>query len=315
MLGPTVHDSAEVVPKSRKSSTPQEPPFPRQLEGDDVITVELTQSGSLRRFLNGTLVNTVPTECRPEGAWYAAFEVSFKVASVELIADDNVPCVHNATAGSIVTSASAVCAMPLSSDAFVAAELCKVGGEPVVQDEKCAVFVEKSQDLLVSHMNSQEEFAVPSPSRRSNRRSYTLPHSASAVCAQPLSSDAFIAADLCKVGGEPMVQDEKCAVFVDKSEDLLVSHMNSQEAFAVPSPSRRSSRRSYTLPHSFSAYSDNNYTFLHDTAAGSIASLAAAGYAKPMPCGAFVAAELNHCGLPGGYARMRLHACSTSKCY
>jgi hypothetical protein len=55
----------------------------------DVVTVELTSAGELKRYRNGNLLHTVATnKTLEDGEWYGAFEAAMNVASVTLLEVD-----------------------------------------------------------------------------------------------------------------------------------------------------------------------------------------------------------------------------------
>lgn len=62
-------------------------PLPK-LRCGDVVSVQLHESGSLCRYLNGKLICTVATGMKSEGDWYGAFEVSMNVSSACLLDKD-----------------------------------------------------------------------------------------------------------------------------------------------------------------------------------------------------------------------------------
>lgn len=64
--------------------------FPKQTFPEsfasDIVTVELTKKGELKRYHNGKLINTVATnKALEDGEWYGAFEVSMNIARATLL--------------------------------------------------------------------------------------------------------------------------------------------------------------------------------------------------------------------------------------
>lgn len=93
-IGPAANDTNEVLEPNPKSwanlqKWPQgEAPT---LCCGDVVTVELTSTGQLRRYVNKKLIDDIDTGRLPLEDWYGAFEVSFRVARVCLVNDELYP--------------------------------------------------------------------------------------------------------------------------------------------------------------------------------------------------------------------------------
>jgi len=91
-IGPVVNHSIETLTGMGKWKEKLDI-FPMQKSPDpcpgDIVTVEMTSTGDLKRYHNGKLVNTVATDQIPEdGDWYGAFEVSMNVARATLLEED-----------------------------------------------------------------------------------------------------------------------------------------------------------------------------------------------------------------------------------
>lgn len=87
-IGPVANDSNDIVePSSAGWSKLQKWPEVETptFQCGDIITVELSAGGQLRRYINKQLINSVDTGRLPEGDWYGVFEVSFRVARVCLV--------------------------------------------------------------------------------------------------------------------------------------------------------------------------------------------------------------------------------------
>jgi PAS domain-containing protein len=91
--GAVVNRGEEPIPPTTRIKPVQLTPeneCPKLQEGD-VLSVELTPTGSIRRYVNGTLVTEVATEygfgSDGSSTWYGAFQVSFAVARASILVD------------------------------------------------------------------------------------------------------------------------------------------------------------------------------------------------------------------------------------
>mmetsp|Transcript_7545 Transcript_7545/g.12348 ORF Transcript_7545/g.12348 Transcript_7545/m.12348 type:complete len:617 (-) Transcript_7545:171-2021(-) len=91
-IGPVVNNSKVTLQGTGKWRD-QLDIFPMQalpeLVAGDIITVEVTSAGELKRYRNGTLLSTVATnQSLDDGEWYGAFEVSMNVACATFLEVD-----------------------------------------------------------------------------------------------------------------------------------------------------------------------------------------------------------------------------------
>ena len=52
------------------------------------MSVEVDADGNLTRYLNSQITCSIPTDMKPQGVWYGAFEVSMSVSRVCLLYND-----------------------------------------------------------------------------------------------------------------------------------------------------------------------------------------------------------------------------------